>query len=479
MNYLLLSQLAAGLLGVYILNLLYLRVLRYGSHQQFIKKHGCEPTKILPSRYPFGIDTFIENINDIKSHTLLSSYQQLFYKLGSTTFFAQFLWLTTFSTTEPENIKAILATDFKSYSVGEERNKSLRPILGEGIFTTDGSAWQHSRDLLRPCFTRSQLGDVRLFEKHVRNLMRAIPRDGSTVDLQGLFFKLTMDIAAEFLLGESTYTLDPDKRRPEDDRFVEAFNYAQNSVEGKSFLDWVDELVGRSLAKHPQSETATLKTSEDDGSKERYLLLAELASQTSDKIRIRTELLNVLLAGRDTTASLLSNVWWSISKDPTIWNRLQEEVTSLKTPLGKERPIFEELKDMKYLRAVLNESLRVHPVVPANSRQAIQDTMLPVGGGVDGKSPVFIPKGAIVNYGVHAMHHRKDLFGEDADQFRPQRWLDEEGKKGLRVGWEYLPFNGGPRICIGRECFKFENEGQTTNQEARAICPHGGRLHHG
>lgn len=49
------------------------------------------------------------------------------------------------------------------------------------------------------------------------------------------------------------------------------------------------------------------------------------------------------------------------------------------------------------------------------------------------------------------MHRRKDLYGEDAEEFKPERWLDEDGKKGLRVGWEYLPFNGGARICIGRE----------------------------
>lgn len=161
-------------------------------------------------------------------------------------------------------------------------------------------------------------------------------------------------------------------------------------------------------------------------------------------------MLNTLLAGRDTTASLLSNAWLSISKDPRIWTRLQQEIGALETPLGENRPLFEELKDMKYLRATLNESLRVHPVVPVNSRQAIADTTLPLGGGRDGKSPVFVPKGTVVNYGVHAMHHREDLFGEDHDEFKPERWLDEGGKKGLRVGWEYLPFNGGPRICIGR-----------------------------
>lgn len=211
---------------------------------------------------------------------------------------------------------------------------------------------------------------------------------------------------------------------------------------------WVDALIERALAKGPAPE----KLAEADHATGRYVLLHELASRTTDKVRIRTELLNMLLAGRDTTAALLSNVWWSISRDPQVWRRLQKEVDSLEGPLGGSRPLFEELKDMKYLRATLNESLRIHPVAPANSRQAIVDTVLPLGGGKDGKAPAFVPKGTIVNFGVHAMHHRKDLFGEDADEFTPERWLDEDGRKGLRAGWEYLPFNGGPRICIGRKC---------------------------
>ena len=117
-----------------------------------------------------------------------------------------------------------------------------------------------------------------------------------------------------------------------------------------------------------------------------------------------------------------------------------------------ERPTFEKLKDMKYLRAVLNESLRLYPVVPENDRQAETDTVLPVGGGDDGKSPVFVAKGQIVHWNLYTMHRRKDFYGEDAEDFKPERWLDQGEKKGLRVGWEYLPFNGGPRICIGRTC---------------------------
>ena len=159
----------------------------------------------------------------------------------------------------------------------------------------------------------------------------------------------------------------------------------------------------------------------------------------------------IMCLGRDTTAALLTDVWWNLSHEPQVWQRLQKEVSSLENPLSRERPIFEQLKEMKYLRAVLNESLRLHPAVPSNLRQAVTDTMLPVGGGNDGKSPVFVPKGTQVAYGVYAMHRRKDLYGEDAENFKPERWLDEGEKKGLRVGWDYLPFNGGPRICLGRK----------------------------
>ena len=182
----------------------------------------------------------------------------------------------------------------------------------------------------------------------------------------------------------------------------------------------------------------------------RYVFLHELVSQTTDKIKIRSELLNILLAGRDTTSSLLSNVWFELANRPDIWSRLQREVVEV-LPDDGEFPTYENLKDMKYLRAVLNESLRLHPVVPENSRQATLDTVLPVGGGEDGKSPVFVAKGQIVHWSLYTMHRRKGLYGEDAEAFKPERWLDQDdGRKGLRVGWEYLPFNGGPRICIGR-----------------------------
>lgn len=224
---------AAGLVSIYIAYTVYSALRKKSAQRQCARRNGCEPAKNYPYRYPFGIDVGLDDIKMFREHTMLQQYKQRFTDLGCTTFASRFLWMRLIFTCEPENIKAILATDFTSYSVGEDRKAQLRPIFGDGIFTTDGAAWQHSRDLLRPCFARSQIGDTDLFEKHFQHLLNAIPRDNSTVDLQDLFFRLTLDIATEFLLGQSTNTLVPEKRRPEDDQFVEAFTYTQNILEGK------------------------------------------------------------------------------------------------------------------------------------------------------------------------------------------------------------------------------------------------------
>jgi cytochrome P450 len=78
---------------------------------------------------------------------------------------------------------------------------------------------------------------------------------------------------------------------------------------------------------------------------------------------------------------------------------------------------------------------------------AVRDTVLPLGGGRDGQSPVLVTKGTLVCYNVYAMHRRKDFYGPDADEFRPERWEDGNLQQ---LRWRYLPFNGGPRICLGQ-----------------------------
>lgn len=71
-------------------------------------------------------------------------------------------------------------------------------------------------------------------------------------------------------------------------------------------------------------------------------------------------------------------------------------------------------------------------MVPGNARAAMVDTVLPLGGGEDGKSPLFVPKGQVVQWSLYTIHRRKDIYGEDADEFKPERWAT------LRPGWVSL-----------------------------------------
>ena len=321
--------------------------------------------------------------------------------------------------------------------------------------------------MLRPNFSRSQIDNMEDLETHVTQLLSQIPANGVSVDLSDLFFRFTMDTATELLFGESTNSLS----RGSGQGFADAFSRSQSeafyrstfgpfyrlfsrkkqTVDDYAFChSFVDYYVQKGLKE--RQNTNDQKTTSNN---ERYIFLEELVRQTDDPIRIRSELLNILLAGRDTTASLLTNVWHILCQRPDIWQKLQTEVSDM---LGTQPPLFSEVKNLRYLRAILNESLRLHPVVPINTREAIEDTTLPRGGGLDGQSPIFIKKGQLVTWSLYSMHRRKDLFGPDAEEFRPERWLDDPNKqvKAIRPTWEYLPFNGGARICLGQR--KFSNK---------------------
>jgi cytochrome P450 len=212
----------------------------------------------------------------------------------------------------------------------------------------------------------------------------------------------------------------------------------------KRIHDFADYYVNLALT----SDFSSLTKIDAAGSpkRDKYIFLRELAAQTRDPIELRSQLLNILLAGRDTTAGLLGWTFYTLVRHPEIHAKLRAIILDRFGTYSQPHSItFANLKSCTYLQHVLNEILRLYPNVPLNSRRSVRDTTLPRGGGPDGKSPIYIPKSTEINYSVHIMHHRKDVWGEDVEDFKPDRW---EGKK---VGWDYLPFNGGPRICLGQQ----------------------------
>jgi cytochrome P450 len=387
MAYGVISLSGLGFLIAYLCYTAYQWFTLYLARQRFILENGCKP---IQGRFPhrdqiLGTDYIREALAAKSKGEFLVRECGLFEKLGPTYIF-HICGVGVISTAEPENMKAILATSFEDFGSGE-RNAFLEPVLGTGIFTTDGEEWAHSRALVRPSFTRSSISDLDLLEECLKDMLELIPQGECVVDLQPLFFGLMMDSSSAFLLGESVQSLRDEARSteaakdtshkhiststpglPSGTDFAHAYETAQ---EYRAFrflcgpfgkIPWQPKIekdaiaTCRTFIESFADDAIRYRQDLDAGradEKKRYNFLNELAKETKDRIKLRDEVMNVLTAGRDTTASMLSNLFHHLAKRPEIWARLRAEVATLDGAL----PTFEQLKNMTYLQYCIKECM--------------------------------------------------------------------------------------------------------------------------
>ncbi|KAI6304359.1 hypothetical protein MCOR11_001238 [Pyricularia oryzae] len=416
------------------------------------RRLGCLPAKLYPHKDPvLGLDYFFKALHAAGAGQFFPFARENLKTIGHT-HYAMALGTWVLHTDEPENIKSILATDFDSWEIAGPRLLPVLDVLGpKSIFTSNGEGWHQARSMLRPSFVRDQVADLACFDRHISHLLKKIRsscQEGMVAfDLQKLFFLMTMDSSTDFLLGRSTDLLV--KASPEAEDFLRAFDYVL--FQGAKMAR-----LGPIMMKLPHrkfdAEVQTVRSfvrkyvskamAEKGYQKERsYLFLHELVASGASVEYITGQVLSIILAGRDTTAAALAAAFYFLSKSPDIVDKLRQEMLEM----GEENPDWETLRGMKYLQNVIKEALRLAPPVATNSRTSCKETTLPRGGGPDGKSPVLIPKGTSCRWSSYSAYRRADIYGPDADEFRPERWED------LRVAWEYTPFSGGPRICIGQQ----------------------------
>ena len=431
---------------------------KYLSRRKICVTHGCLPPPSLPQRDPiFGLDLLLQFFKALKENRRNMSMNELFQLHGQT--FQSATWGTTkIYTITPENLQAVFATDFSSWGVQPMRLFAFEPFVGRGIMCVDGALWEQSRALIKPTFARAQIADLHLtaYAAHVNKLIDLLPKDGSTVDLQPLFSRLALDSSTEFLFGESVGSLSPHSISTDARSFLEAYDYGQMVVgkrlhlpkwnfltRDKKFWDscniaheFVDEYIAQGRRICRQSENGKVAP-------ERYILAHEMIKATRDHSDIRYQLLNVFLPAHEATGVALTNVFFNLARNPSCYAKLRQEILDA----GDQAAwTFERLKSLKYLQYVINETFRLNPAIGTNTRIALRDTILPTGGGLTGTRPIYVTKGDIVTMNFYALHRRKDIFGDDANLFRPDRW------KTLRpVPWSYVTFGGGPRVCPGQQ----------------------------
>ncbi|KAG7196076.1 uncharacterized protein KQ657_000087 [Scheffersomyces spartinae] len=442
-------------------------IANYIRYLKFYKAHGCKEPPYAMGRIE-AIKVLFNTLKCMHTGTVLS-YQNKFFCNGQPlTQQMDIPGMKVLATMDPDNIKALLATQFTDFGLGD-RHAHFLPTLGNGIFTLDGEGWKHSRQVLRPQFAREQVAHVKSLEPHIQWFADHIrAKKGMPFDIQELFFRFTIDTATEFLFGDSVHSLWDDEIGKVDtrsiqgkDTFASDFNVVQVYLAARAYsqsLYWLHNSREfkrltkkvRDFGRHYVDEVLALSEDElDKRSNSGYIFLYELAKKTRDPVALLDQALNILVAGRDTTAGLMSFAMFELARNPKVWEKLRDEVERT-FGVGEDADpndiTFESLKQCEYLKQIINETLRMYPSVPTNFRTCLKETTLPNGGGPDGKAPVYVAKGTCVLYSVYFMQRREEFYGKDASEFKPERWEDLKN-----LGWSYLPFNGGPRICLGQQ----------------------------
>ncbi|KAF7348800.1 hypothetical protein MVEN_01399700 [Mycena venus] len=423
-----------------------------------------------------------------------------------------------FFTCEPEHLKIILATEFNSFEKGEDTRVIFEPLLGSGIFSADGELWNFHRKMTRPFFKRDRISDFEIFDHHSRDAIVAIKqrlREDHPIDFQDLVSRFAMDSSSEFLFGHNARTLAAGLPYPSShvmspsttntansnsgaeasrraNAFAAALNLTQTITMNRGALGaaWpLTEFWHNRIARpmgvvraflDPILEDAVARRGQcAKGSEEKVAGEGEVRSVAcgwadlfsfrltvflfvfvySDRTMLRDEILNISTAGRDTTACLLTFVVYMLTAHPAVLAKLRAEILSTVGP--SRAPTPDDFREMKYLRAVLNETLRLYAPVfetdpylpsidrPVNMRSTTVPVVLP---SMTGGKPFYLPAKSKVPFSVLVMHRRTDLWGPDALQWDPERFIDERLQKYLTPNpFIFLPFNAGPRICLGQQ----------------------------
>jgi len=202
---------------------------------------------------------------------------------------------------------------------------------------------------------------------------------------------------------------------------------------------FIDSQVDQAL-----KETAQDRNNPDDHKEapeskipERLLLLNEMALAIRDPQQLRHQILNVFLAARDTTSILLGNAMFLLARKPNVWTDLRNSVLAI----GSQPLTYSVIQSLVHFKHDLLEVIRLQGLAGRIFRSALRDTVLPVGGGPHGQSPILLKKDSMIALNVWSLHHDEDIWEEDVNDFKPERWVDRQLKS------KFVPFFRGPRVC--------------------------------
>ncbi|KAI7744556.1 hypothetical protein M8C21_020467 [Ambrosia artemisiifolia] len=360
----------------------------------------------------------------------------------------------------------MIKTNFDNYPKGKAFSDILGDFLGRGIFNVDGRCWRFQRKLasleLGSSFIRSHVLDIVLEEIETR----LVPyftvyadKNDTVLDLQDVFRRFSFDTICKFSFGFDPGSLKPCLPVSELEwAFDESSRLCAERALAHSPLVWkIKRLLNIGSEKKLKSSIRVVKRIADQVIKKRREtgsdsgsdLLSRFMSSISDDDYLRDIVISFLLAGRDTVASALTSFFFLLSQNPKVLNNIREESDRVIGPTREAVAGIGELKRLHYLHAALHESMRLYPPVQFDSKFAKHDDVLPDG--------TLVKRGSRVTYHPYAMGRMERIWGPDSLEFKPERWI-RDGEFKQESAYKYPVYQGGVRVCLGKEMSLMEME---------------------
>ena len=331
----------------------------------------------------------------------------------------------------PDYIRHVLLDNNHNYSKATYSNQVFNKVVGEGLLTAEGEVWRKQRRMLQPAFHHARI--ERLDEMivdaadHTLERLQHAYEAGQSVDVAREMAALTLTVTTRALfgvdLGEEVRAVGEIVNRaasflekPSDPRLIQS---------SREIAEVVDRIIQQ--RKHDFKDGGDLLSS----------MILTRDAQTGaamDDEQMRHQILTLMLAGYETTASALSWTWYLLSQDLGTTERLRREVREV---LNGRPPRYTDVENLPYTRRVLNESLRLFPPAWTLGRRAL---------GEDEIGGYYVAPNTVLAICIYTLHRHPD-FWDQPEAFDPGRFSPENSAG--RHKFAYIPFGAGPRQCIG------------------------------
>ena len=344
---------------------------------------------------------------------------------------------------EPSLVNEVLVTKQDAFRKGRAL-EGAKIFLGNSLLVSEGEEHARQRKLIQPAFHRGRIASYAQIMAQRALQWSEARAEGESIDLAQQMNRLTLAVVAETLFGSQ---VDAEANKVAESLTTIIANFNRMLLPWWKLMRRLPTAANRRLQQAQQQLDETIyrliaqrrHDSHDYGDLLSMLLAAEDAENPKLRLsdsEIRDQAMTLFIAGHETTANALTWTWHLLARHESARVRMKAEIDSVL--VGGRSPELEDMPRLPFTTAVFSESMRLFPPVWVIGRRALRDIKI---GDYE------VPRRTIVLASQYVLH-RDPRYWPQAEEFLPERWLDEAAQE-ARPKYAYFPFGGGPRVCVG------------------------------